>query len=97
VIYFCSEFGDGHNHNMRDVAMLVAGTGGGRLKTGLHVNYPLDPAKGTGPDGLGNPNDKQLASLHLSTLQCFGINQASFGMDDKGVPVATKALTEIMV
>jgi hypothetical protein len=97
VIYFCSEFGDGHNHNMRDVAMLVAGKGGGRLKTGLHVNYPLDPGKGAGVDGLGNPLDKQLASLHLTTLQCFGINQPSFGDDGTGKPVATSPLSELMV
>jgi hypothetical protein len=97
IIYFCSEFGDGHNHNMRDVAMLVAGKGGGRLKTGIHVNYPLDPGMGAGVDGLGNAKDRQLGSLHLTTLQCFGINQPSFGTDGTGKPVATTPLSELMV
>jgi hypothetical protein len=96
VIYFTSEFGDGHMHNMRDLPVVVAGKAGGKLKTGLHVNFPLDPGKGTGPDGLGNPNDTQLAALHLSVLQLFGIPQASFGQDDKGTPVATKPITEIL-
>jgi hypothetical protein len=97
VIYFGSEFGDGHAHNHRGVAMLVAGKGGGRLKTGLHVNYPLDPAKGTGVDGLGNPKDTQLAHLHLTTLHAFGINQATFGQDDKGNPMADRPLSELLV
>ena len=66
IIYFTSEFGDGHGHNMRDLPMVVAGKGGGKLKTGIHVNYPLDPAPGTGVDGKGNPKDTQLAALHLS-------------------------------
>jgi hypothetical protein len=96
IIYFTSEFGDGHGHNMRDLPMVLAGKGGGKLKAGIHVSFPLDPGKGTGPDGLGNPNDKQLAALHLTTLQCFGINMASFGSDDKGTPIATAPITEVM-
>jgi len=62
VVYFTSEFGDGHTHNHRKLAMLVAGKGGGKLKTGLHVSYPLDAGAGTGPDGLGNPRDTQLGT-----------------------------------
>jgi hypothetical protein len=96
IIYFTSEFGDAHGHNMRDLPVVVAGKGGGKLKAGIHVNYPLDPAPGTGVDGKGNPNDTQLAALHLSTLQAFGMNMPSFGTDDKGMPIATKHLSEIM-
>jgi hypothetical protein len=81
---------------MRDLPMIVAGKAGGKLKTGQHVIFPLDPAKGTGPDGLGNPKDTQLAGLHLTTLQLFGMPQASYGNDDKGVPIATKPITEIL-
>jgi hypothetical protein len=97
IIYFTSEFGDGHGHNMRDLPMVLAGKGGGKLKTGIHVNFPLDPGAGTGVDGKGNPNDTQLAALHLSVLQCFGINMPSYGTDDKGTPIATKHIAEIMV
>ena len=97
IIYFTSEFGDGFSHNMRDLPMVVAGKGGGKLKTGVHVDFPLDAAPGTGADGKGNPKDKQLASLHLSVLQCFGMPQATFGTDDKGTPIATAPLTEILV
>jgi hypothetical protein len=97
IIYFTSEFGDGFSHNMRDLPMVVAGKGGGKLKTGLHVDFPLDAAPGTGADGKGNPKDKQLAALHLSVLQCFGMNMPSFGVDDKGTPIATAPITEILV
>jgi hypothetical protein len=97
VVYFTSEFGDGHTHNHRKLAMLVAGKGGGKLKTGLHVSYPLDAGAGTGPDGLGNPRDTQLGHLHLTTLAAFGINQATYGQDDKGVPIANKPLPELLV
>jgi hypothetical protein len=97
VIYFTSEFGDGHLHNMRDLPVVLAGKAGGKLKTGIHVNYPLDPGMGTGADGLGNPNDVQLASLHLNVLSLFGLNMPSFGQDDLGNPIATKPLSEIMV
>jgi hypothetical protein len=97
IIYFTSEFGDGFSHNMRDLPVVLAGKGGGKLKTGLHVDFPLDPAPGTGADGKGNPKDTQLASLHLSVLQCFGSPMASFGTDDKGTPIATKPITEILV
>jgi hypothetical protein len=96
IIYFTSEFGDGHGHNMRDLPMVVAGKGGGKLKPGVHVSYPLDPGKGTGVDGLGNPRDTQLAALHLTTLQCFGIQQDRYGSDDLGNPIATKPLSELL-
>jgi hypothetical protein len=96
IVYYTSEFGDAHAHNMRGVPVFLCGKGGGKLKTGIHVDYPLDPGMGTGVDGLGNPRDTQLASLHLSVMQCFGINMPSFGTDDKGAPIATKPLSEIL-
>jgi hypothetical protein len=97
IVYFTSEFGDAHGHNMRDLPVLLAGKAGGKLKTNLNVNYPLDPGMGTGMDGLGNPKDTQLASLHLTTLQCFGMPMDRFGSDDKGNPIATKPLAELLV
>jgi hypothetical protein len=96
IVYFTSEFGNGHEHDHRQLAMLVAGKAGGRWKTGLHLDYPLDPGPATGPDGVGNPNDTQLAHLHLTTLHAFGIDQATFGQDDKGNPVATRPLSELL-
>jgi hypothetical protein len=97
IILFTSEFGDGYSHNMRDLPVLVAGKGGGKLKTGLHVDFPLDPGEGTGADGKGNPKDKQLAALLLNVLHCFGMPMASYGSDGKGTPIATAPISEIMV
>jgi hypothetical protein len=97
LIYFTSEFGNGHAHDFRNAAMLVAGTAGGRLKTDLHVQYPLAPGDGTGADGRGNPDDTQLAALHLTTLHAFDIPQASFGKDAEGNPIATTTLSDIEV
>lgn len=97
IVYFTSEFGNGHEHDHRRLAMLVAGKAGGRFRTGLHIDYPLDPGPGTGPDGVGNPGDTQLAHLHLTTLHAFGIDQATFGQDDAGNPVATRPLSELLV
>jgi hypothetical protein len=95
ITYFTSEFGNGSIHDFRNAAMLVAGTGGGRLQTGLHVQYPLAAGDGTGADGRGNPDDVQLAQLHLTTLRAFGLDTASFGQDDVGTPIATTTLSDI--
>ena len=96
IIYLTSEFGDAGGHNMRDLPMVVAGTGGGKLKAGVHVKYALDADPGSGIDGKGNPKDTQLAALHLTVLQCFGIQRDTYGSDDKGTPIATKPLAELL-
>lgn len=96
IVYVTSEFGDPHTHNMRGLPMLVAGKAGGKFKTGQHIVYPLAPGEGTGGDGKGNPGDKQLAHLHMSTLAAMDLPQASYGHDDKNTPMATTGLSELM-
>jgi hypothetical protein len=96
IIYFTSEFGDAGKHAFRDLPMVIAGNAGGKLKKGVHVKYELAAGMGEGIDGYGHRADTQLASLHLATLQCFGMQKPSYGSDDKGVPIATKALTDIL-
>jgi hypothetical protein len=96
LIYFTSEFGDAGIHAFRDLPVVVAGTAGGKLKRGVHLKYALDPGDSKGVDGDGNRNDTQLASLHLTTLECFGLHKDSYGSDDKGVPIATKPISELM-
>jgi hypothetical protein len=97
IIYFTSEFGDAGIHAFRDLPMVVAGSGGGKLKKGVHIKYELAPGEGEGVDGKGERADTQLASLHLTTLQAFGMPMSSYGSDDKGVPIATKPLSELLV
>ena len=76
IIYLTSEFGNANLHNHRILPVIIAGKAGGKWKTGLHVNYPPHPDKGTGVDGLGNPLDTQMAHLHLTTLRAFGLQHA---------------------
>jgi hypothetical protein len=97
IIYFGSEFGDGHLHDHRNVALLVAGKAGGKWKTGLHVDYPPHPDAGSGVDGKGNPLDTQLAHLHLTTVRAFGLSQPTFGVDEKGMPMASRTLPEFVI
>lgn len=95
IVYFTSEFGNAHVHDMRNVPMVVAGKAGGKFKTGQHIVYPLGPGDGAGVDGRGNRDDVQLARLHLTTLHAFDMAQASFGHDEKGAPMATTTLSEL--
>jgi hypothetical protein len=96
IVYFTSEFGNAHAHDHRNLPMIVAGKGGGKLKTGNHIVYPLGAGDGVGVDGRGNRADTQLAQLHLTTLHAFGMQQASFGHDENGQPMATTTLSELM-
>ncbi|HEY0706699.1 MAG TPA: DUF1552 domain-containing protein [Polyangia bacterium] len=96
IVMLSSEFGNGHVHDFRKMVVLLAGKAGGKWKSGLHVSYPLDAARGTGADGTGNPKDTQVAQLHLTALQAFGINQQSWGFDAGGMPLATKTLTDFV-
>ena len=42
TIVYGSGIGDGNRHNHDDLPILVAGKGGGTLKTGQHIKYPKD-------------------------------------------------------
>jgi hypothetical protein len=96
IVYFTSEFGNAHVHDMRNLPMVVAGKAGGKFKTGQHVVYPLGAGDGQGVDGRGNRDDVQLANLHLTTLHAFDMAQPSFGRDEKGAPMATTTLSELL-
>jgi hypothetical protein len=96
IVYFTSEFGNAHAHDMRNLPMVVAGKAGGKFKTGQHIVYPLAAGDGMGVDGRGNRDDVQLARLHLSTLQALDLTQPSFGHDEKNQPMATTPLAELL-
>ena len=40
MIVYGSGIGDGNRHNHDDLPILLAGHGGGTIKTGRHVRYP---------------------------------------------------------
>ena len=98
IIYFTSEFGNGHEHDHRQLAMLVAGKAGGKLEERPARRLPAGPRpRAPAPTAWATRNDTQLAHLHLTTLHAFGINQPTFGQDDKGQPMATRTLAELPV
>ena len=68
MIVYGSGIGDGNRHNHDDLPILLAGKGGGTLKTGRHLRY----AKET-----------PLMNLYLCMLDRMGVHVDSFG-DSKG-------------
>ncbi|WDE97400.1 DUF1552 domain-containing protein [Lentisphaera profundi] len=58
--------GDGQNHKGYDLPCIIAGKGGGKHKTGLHLKSNI-------------AERKPLSSAHLAMLQAAGINAPSFG------------------
>ncbi|WP_372897685.1 DUF1552 domain-containing protein, partial [Stieleria sp.] len=71
VVLFGSGMGHSDNHTVKRVPIILAGQGGGRLKTGRYVRYA---------------ENQQLGRLHLVLLQKFGINIDSFGQSNQPLP-----------
>ena len=70
-----SGLGDGSTHQYNDLPIIVAGSGGGKLKTGLHINMPE-----------GTP----LANLWLTQANAMGLGLERFA-DSAGEVGAVKA------
>jgi hypothetical protein len=64
MIVYGSGISDGNRHNHDDLPVLLAGKGGGTLKTGRHVRYK---------------KDTPLTNLYLSMLDRVGVSVPSFG------------------
>lgn len=64
MIMFGSSFSDGNRHDPNNLPVILAGGGGGRLKTGRHIASP----KGT-----------PLCNLYVPMLDCMGAPVDSFG------------------
>ncbi|OYP34350.1 DUF1552 domain-containing protein [Rhodopirellula sp. MGV] len=69
AILFGSGFRDGNAHNPHDLPVLLAGQGGGALRSGQHIACTKD-----------NP----MSNLLLSMLHVLGVNESSFA-DSTGV------------
>jgi hypothetical protein len=68
MLVYGSGISDGNRHNHDDLPILVAGKGGGTLKTGRHLRYP---------------RNTPLMNLYLCLLDRVGVHVDSFG-DSKG-------------
>ena len=63
VVLYGSGMGHSDNHTAQRLPIVLAGQGGGKLKTGRYLRYS---------------KNQELGRLHLSLLKLFGIEQESF-------------------
>lgn len=63
IVYFASELGEGSSHSAREIPMIVAGRGGGKIQSGRLLAR----------SGQGNGN------VLYSIMQAFGVNPGTFG------------------
>src|SRR5262249_16043285 len=64
AILYGSCLSDGNLHKCVDLPILVAGGGGGRIKGGRHIEYPIDTP---------------LTNLHVALLDIAGVRVDKFG------------------
>ena len=67
MIVYGASLGDGNEHDAQDLPTLVAGRGGGSIKTGRFLEH-------------AEPTD--LAGIHLAMLQRMGVPIDTFGTAD---------------
>lgn len=71
VVLYGSGMGHSDNHTVTRVPIILAGGGGGMLKTGRYIRYS---------------ENQELGRLHLALLQGFGVEAESFAGCDKVLP-----------
>jgi hypothetical protein len=72
VMLYGSGLSNPDDHNHHDLPILLAGGGGGQIKGGRHLNYPLDTP---------------LANLHLTLLARMGVAVDRFGDSTGALPL----------
>ena len=87
MVLYGSGVSDGNRHNHDDLPVVLAGGGGGAIKTGRHLVY--GKVKGNADrgssrlKGLAN-QETPMANLYLAMAAAHGVERASFG-DSTGV------------
>ncbi len=71
LVLFGSGMGHSDNHTATRIPMILAGQGGGMIKTGRYLRYA---------------ENQQVGRLHLSLLQKFGVDISSYADSDKPLP-----------
>ncbi|MBK8255995.1 MAG: DUF1552 domain-containing protein [Polyangiaceae bacterium] len=69
LVFFSSEIEDGNSHAHRNMPILLAGTGGGKIASGRHLVFN---------------DDRPVADLFLSILNALDLPDTSFGQDSTG-------------
>ena len=71
VVLFGSGMGHSDNHTAQRIPIVLAGQGGGMLKTGRYLRYS---------------KNQEVGRLHLSLMQKFGIDQESYANSSTPLP-----------
>ncbi len=71
IVYISSEFGDGNAHSIKQLPVLIAGTGGGRLNTGRQIAVTTDTPS---------------ANAILDVMKAAGVQKTSHGNSTGGIP-----------
>ena len=71
VVLYGSGMGHSDNHTAQRIPIVLAGQGGGKLKTGRYLRYS---------------KNQELGRLHLSLLDLFGVKQESFANAKQPLP-----------
>lgn len=80
VATFMSSVCDGHTHDSENLNCILAGSLGGRIKTGQHIQY----TDGNLGNNAGNSIQPPATNIWLTIMRAFGLTQTSFG-NSKGV------------
>jgi hypothetical protein len=70
IVFIGSEFGDGNGHSIRQLPLIVAGSGAGQLAVGRHIAVA---------------DDTPSANAVLDVMQVMGVDVPSFGNSDGSV------------
>ncbi|MGY8639815.1 MAG: DUF1552 domain-containing protein [Verrucomicrobiales bacterium] len=71
IVLFGSGMGHSDNHTAQRIPIVLAGNGGGRLKTGRYLRYS---------------ENQDLSRLHLTLMQQFGVDIPSYGEATEALP-----------
>lgn len=77
IMYLTSEFSRGEQHTCNEPPVLIAGGGGGKIRTGRQINYNT---RGAGTQAM--QTDASLHNLYTTFLQAFGETDTHFGNND---------------
>jgi hypothetical protein len=84
MIVYGGGISDGNQHNHDNLPLVMAGRGGGTIKTGRHIVLDGDPQKAAANytlTGSATPpqGEAPIANLYLSMLHRMGANVDRFG------------------
>ena len=75
MVMFCSSLMDGNAHDSTQLPILLAGGGGGSIKSGRHLDF-------------SGQEDRRLCRLHLAMMERMGVHLDHFGDADKAMDLA---------